>query len=369
MLNYEYPPLGGGAGNATRAMLDVFADRGNIAVDLVTSSTDHSRIEYRSPEIRLHVLDIGKDTRLHHQSIRDLLAYAWNARRYIKSLIRTHRYTCCHAFFGIPCGYLAMKTGLPYIVSLRGSDVPSYNPRFALADALMFRRLSPRIWRNAAAVVANSTGLRDLALQSAPHQEIRVIPNGVDTQSFTPAPELAAPTKLLCVARLVPRKGIDDILRALTHLPEAELTVIGTGSHKHALRARAQELGVAARVQWLGHVPHDQLPRHYQSAGLFVLPSRNEGMSNAALEALASGLPLLLTNTGGTSELLRDAHNGFVIRADRPEDIAARIRMYTHDRDLHRAHGRHSRAIAESMSWAAVADAYAALYERAAGSS
>ena len=367
MLNYEYPPLGGGAGNATRWLLEEFGRRDDVAVDLVTTSTGRARIDEVASNIRIHFVDIGKDERLHFQSNRDLLAYSWHARRVVRTLLGANVYACCHAFFGIPCGYLAMHTGLPYVVSLRGSDVPSYNPRFAVADALVFRRLSRRIWKKAAAVVANSAGLRELALRSAPRQGIGVIPNGVDTVRFHPAVACAHAMALLCVARLIPRKGIEDIIHALALLPDASLTVVGTGPAESELRALATRLGVGDRVRWLGQVDHAGLPPIYREASVFVLPSRNEGMSNTVLEALASGLPVLLTATGGTEELLREGENGFTIRAGHPEDIATRIAHYAAHPDERVRHGNASRALAETMSWRAVADAYVHVYRRIAG--
>ena len=189
LLNYEYPPLGGGAANATAHLLREFAQDPELNIDLVTSSTGISRVEELSERITAHFLDIGKEGNLHYQTNRDLLAYSWRAYRYAKHLAKRTKYDLCHAFFGIPCGYIARKLGFPYIVSLRGSDVPFYNERFHYPDRLVFKRLSVRIWSRAAWVVANSAGLRDLALRSAPKQRIEVIYNGVDTTAFQPASE------------------------------------------------------------------------------------------------------------------------------------------------------------------------------------
>jgi hypothetical protein len=163
MLNYEYPPLGGGAGVALRYLLTGLSESANVRVDVVTSSMTGDKVEAFSNHITFHFLDIGKTGSPHYQSAGDLIAYAVRAYCYSKGLIRQRRYDLIHAFFGIPSGYVAMKLGLPYIVSLRGSDVPFYNARFKILDTLFFRRGSRHIWRRAARVVANSEGLRRLA--------------------------------------------------------------------------------------------------------------------------------------------------------------------------------------------------------------
>ncbi len=134
ILNYEYPPLGGGAANATYYLLRELARRKDVEVDLITSSVGEHRVEQIDTRIKIHFLDIGKRGNLHYQSQRELLVYAWKSYQYASRLVRNKRPDIVHAFFGIPSGYVAMQLGLPYIVSLRGSDVPFYNERFELLD-------------------------------------------------------------------------------------------------------------------------------------------------------------------------------------------------------------------------------------------
>jgi len=188
MLNYEFPPLGGGAANATFFLLKQFSNRENLKIDLITSSIASEKVENFSKNINIHYLDIGKKGNLHYQSQKDLLKYSFKAYKYAKKLIKKQKYDLCHAFFGIPSGFIAMKLkrkfNLPYIVSLRGSDVPFYNKRFHLLDKLIFKRLSKKIWRKSTTTIANSKGLKTLALDTNPKQDIKVIYNGVDTAKF-----------------------------------------------------------------------------------------------------------------------------------------------------------------------------------------
>ena len=368
MLNYEYPPLGGGAGNATAHLLEALAKRTGIHVDLVTASAGSEQTAQPCANVVIRYLDIGKKGDIHYQSMHDLLSYTFRARACLRRLLEESAYSLCHAFFGIPCGYLAQGTGLPYIVSLRGSDVPFYNPRFNLLDRLCFKRLSARIWRGAAAVVANSSGLRELAHASIPEQAIEVIPNGVDTERFHPGQCGQDPLRILCVSRLIPRKGIDLLVRAAAALPagRARLTLAGAGPEEASLRALAEEVGVAAAVDFLGAVPHEEVPDLYRKHHVFVLPSYNEGMSNSALEAMASGLPVILTDTGGSKELLREGQNGFLVEKGSSNDIANAIGFYLDHPGELRVHGQRSREQAMALSWEQTAKAYLDLYGRIA---
>jgi glycosyltransferase involved in cell wall biosynthesis len=364
MLNYEYPPLGGGAANATACLLREFGTEPGLRVDLVTSSTGSRHVEHLAPGITGHFLDIGKRGSLHHQRSVELLRYSWRAALMARRLVARHCYDLCHAFFGIPCGVVASWLPLPFIVSLRGSDVPFYNPRFRWADRLLFQHITRHVWRRATAVVANSKGLRRLALQTSPEQDIRVIPNGVDTGIYRPAPTPGGPLHVLCVARLTGRKRVEDLLRALARLPEGDVrcTVVGEGPRRAPLQVLADELGLA-NVEFAGRVPRRHMPAVYRSADVFVLPSLMEGMSNTVLEAMASGLPVVLTPAGGTDELLTSGENGRLVPHRDPEALADALRGYLNDPALAARHGRAARRRARTMRWGRVAGQYLSLYD------
>ena len=226
MLNYEYPPLGGGAGNATYYLLKELSRYDDLFVDLVSASLDIYEEKKVSDAIKVFCLNVGKAGRgAHYQTNKDLMLYFAKSYSFCKSLVKRNRYDLCHAFFGIPCGFVAMKLGIPYIVSLRGSDVPFFNQRFALVDSILFQRVSRMIWQRAKRVVANSDELRLLALRTHSQQDISVIYNGVDTQEFVPQENKAANKKLILISvgRLIQRKGFEFLLRALKDIKHIEL--------------------------------------------------------------------------------------------------------------------------------------------------
>lgn len=365
ILNYEYPPLGGGAGTATRYLLDSLSRQNGIFAELITSSTDESRTEHIAPNATVHFLDIGKSGSLHYQSQQDLLVYAARAYFCAEKLIRREYFDVIHAFFGIPSGYVAMRLGLPYIVSLRGSDVPFYNRRFEMLDRLVFKRLSRKIWKNATHVVANSKGLRDLAAQSAPEQRLLMIPNGVDTAFFHPAEEKnrSETITLISTGRLIERKGYAYLIEALEGLPNVRLQLVGDGNLKDELRAAALKAGVA--VEFLGAKSRQDVARLLRAADLFVLPSLNEGMSNSLLEATASGLPAVVTDVGGSLELVEDNRNGFTVPKENAAALRRVIEKYIDNPKLLELHGRASRRVAKTMSVEKNADRYISLYKEA----
>jgi glycosyltransferase involved in cell wall biosynthesis len=376
-LNYEFPPLGGGASVATEAILRQWVKDPDLEVHLVTAAIGE-RVELTplGGKVYVHRLPIGKNpARLQVQSLGDILTYALKALSFSFRLVREARekgesFAVTLAFFTVPCGAIAWALravyGIPYIISLRGADVPGFSEKYDRFSLLM-RPVARFLWRRAEAVVPNSEGLRALARRTAPRQAFDIIPNGVDTTIFAPYPNKeSGPVIFLSTARLTRRKRIDTLLAAFsvavrqTAVP-LELHIAGDGEERPALEKHVQTLGLAGQVHFLGRIPHEKLTATYQGAAVFVLPSRNEGMSNAALEALASGLPLIVSGTGGMAELVRDGENGILIDPDNTETFArALVRLAEHPEER-QAFGRASRQRAEAQSWRQVAERFKGL--------
>ena len=367
MLNYEYPPLGGGASNATYYLLKEFSQiDDNITINLITSSaTNEFEEEKLNDKIHIYKLPVGKKG-LHYWTQKEIISYSRQAYRYSKNLKKQTKYDLIHAFFGIPCGAIAypFRKEIPYIVSLRGSDVPGFNERFSF-QYIFLKPIIRRVWRNAAAVIANSQGLKELALKTDRNVKTDIIYNGVNVEDFSPRDNREnGEIVLLTVARLIKRKGIDDLIRAVPAIVKAhkniKLRIIGEGNMENELKALAQKLEVAKYIEFLGYVPHDEIATYYSSSDIFVLPSKNEGMSNTVLEAMASGLPIITTDTGGTRELMDD--NGIIIPSEEPDAIANAVLRVIKDPKIRENMGARSREIAESMSWKNVAEEYHKIY-------
>ncbi|MFH1739052.1 MAG: glycosyltransferase [bacterium] len=368
-LNYEFPPIGGGGATAHQALLHEMIRDGSCRVLLITSGlASHIEEECIDPFLTIRRIPVGKrDLRYWRRC--EVLRYILGAYREAQKALEHNTYDVCHAFFGIPSGLVAyrLRRLLPYVLSLRGSDVPGYNQRFTL-DHRLLRPLVRRSWLSAAAVVANSGGLRDLAQQAFDAVSIRVIPNGIDTETFKPQPHPPTQTpRLVTVARLIPRKGIDLLINALSGLTGKpwRLLIVGDGPERIKLEKLAASAGLSSRVEFLGDMDRSRIAQLLPTCDLFVLPSLAEGMSNAALEAMACGLPVVLTDTGGTRELVRE--NGVVVPCGNIGALRSALDKCLAERDKWPSMGAQSRRIAESFSWSAVADQYRLLLLEAAG--
>ncbi|MDD5459991.1 MAG: glycosyltransferase, partial [Phycisphaerae bacterium] len=277
IVNYEFPPIGGGAGKANLCLLRQFSEQKGINIDVLTSgSTPGLSVEGYSDNINIHRIGITKKN-LHFWTKCEVISWLLKACRYYKKMIKTGNYDLVHAFFAFPSGLMPYRSRkkLPYIISLRGSDVPGYNERLGL-DYKLLSPLFRRIWHNASAVIANSKGLASLASQFAPDLEIGIIHNGIHTDKFIPAEdkEITAPLKLLTVCRLIKRKRIDLMIEALAQLNrmgiDAELDIIGDGNIKPELVSHVVRLGLSRKVNFQGRVPPELMPAVYRDSDIFL---------------------------------------------------------------------------------------------------
>lgn len=366
LINYEFPPLGGGAANATANTARELAALG-VEVRVLTSAfAGLPRLEERDGYTihRIATLRRARD----RSSVAEMLAFLTMSLVEAPRLALGWRPDAVIAYFGLPCGpaaWLAGRlTGKPYLISLRGGDVPGF-----LYDGIsLYHRVAGPVigwlWRRASAVVANSGGLADLARRFAPDVDVSIVPNGVDADLFRPA-ERAEQAEtgrvvLLFVGRVVRQKGLDLVLQALPALPAGvTLRVVGDGPARPALEAQAETLGIADRVSFLGWLGRDELPSAYAGADLFVFPSRDEGMPNAVLEAMAAGLPVMGTRIAGNRDLIVDGETGLMVEADDAAGLRMGLERLVKDPELRMRMGAQGRRrVLEHFSWRAVASAY-----------
>jgi glycosyltransferase involved in cell wall biosynthesis len=384
VLNYEYPPLGGGAGVATAALAQALVDRG-VVVDVVTASAGRdaerratARPDERLPESGLTLYRVrSRRTGIHQAGMIGAASYLINALPLVRRLLRTHRYDAVHIFFSLPTGALLPLLnlrGVPIVVSLRGSDVPGYDP-FNIGMQWAHRLLLPLtrwIWRRADRVVAVCESLGRLTSRSCPGLAYAVVPNGVDLTLFHPAEATRARQtgrlRCLAVARLVERKGLGELIRAFAQLERGrfELEIVGDGPDDRLLRDLAAGLGVAHEVRFVGSVDRAGVALRYREADLFTLPSSAEAFGNVFAEALASGLPIVGSTVGGIPELVEHGTNGLLVPPGDPHTLAQAISYLADDPQLRAEMSSRNRAKAEAtLQWAQVTKRYLSIYEAA----
>jgi phosphatidyl-myo-inositol dimannoside synthase len=373
MLNNEFPPLGGGTGTVNQALLRRLARVPDLQIDLITSALGREAVqENPAPRIRLFKVPVNNHN-IHHSSNHELLTYAARALPLAIERHRARPYDLCLAWSAMPAGALALVlrqlAGLRYVLRVCGPDIPGFERRYTA----MYGILTPLIratWHGAETVVAKCAGEADMVHAVDPAIPITLIPNGVDLAAFCAnrTADDAGPLRLLCVGRLIERKGQHHLIEAVRRLTDAELNVrlelVGTGDALAANQALAARLGVTDRVTFAGYVPREDIAARYAAADVFVLPSYNEGMSVATLEAMGAGLPIVATRTGGTPDLIEEGVNGFTFDWADVDALTGHLAMLARYRELGQRMGAASLARAGRFTWDAAAARYMELFEK-----
>jgi phosphatidylinositol alpha-1,6-mannosyltransferase len=264
----------------------------------------------------------------------------------------------------LPLGHLGPRLqAAAYAVIVHGSEVtvPGRLPAS--------RQLGARVLRGAVGVVAaGHYPAREAERAAGRTLAGVVVPPGVDVERFRPLDaDARRATRLtfgldpdrplvLGVSRLVPRKGFDHLVDAVTGLPDVQVAIAGAGRDRKRLEHRAEARGVASRVRFLGRVPDDEsFPRLYACADVFAMPCRDrwggleaEGFGIVFLEAAAAGVPAVAGRSGGSHEAVVDGETGFVV-SPRTLDVRAAIEALVADEALRTRMGEAARrrAVAE----------------------
>lgn len=247
---------------------------------------------------------------------------------------------------------------VPTVINLPGLPNQRYFADLQLADALV------------------ADGWAAEHLPATLGMAVEHVPKGVNTQLFTPdgpnkRRDLGLESKrvALVVSRLVPIKNValavDAVGIAARAQPDLMLVVAGDGPLRAAVESQASALGLAGHVIFAGRVPHEDLPAWYRTADVFVLPSEFDNSPNVALEAMASGVPVVATDVGGLREYVQAGVNGDLVPPGDPQALASAILRYSGDPALTARVARRNREDAVSrFSWAQSAGALLEVYER-----
>jgi glycosyltransferase involved in cell wall biosynthesis len=305
------------------------------------------------------------------------------------SLHRKYRYDGIWAMMAHSCGVPAaifklFKPRVPYILTLQEGDPPEHVERMMLPVWPLFSRA----FTSADVLQAISTFLARWGKRRGFAGQPEVIPNAVDTKHFSQAypdavinaikDELGkgmGDVFLITTSRLVHKNAIDDVIRALPLLPQnVHFVILGIGPDEIMLKTLANDLGVTARVRFLGQVGHADMPKYLKASDIFIRPSRSEGMGNSFVEAMAAGLPVIATQQGGIADFLFDEKRnpdqpvtGWAVDKDSPEGIAHAVQdIMQHQEKVRAVVATAKQMVIEKYDWDLVAkDMREQVFERA----
>jgi len=354
VLNYEYPPLGGGGGVATKQIVEGLVDMGH-KIDIVTSHhKDLPKYESASG-VNIYRVYVGRQS-ISTASLASMLSYPISGFTTTVTLCRKSSYDCIHSHFAVPSGVLGVLISrlfdIPHVLSVHGGDI--YDPTKSMSPHKkpLLRRMVTAVLHRADQVVAQSS---DIRLRATEHYGIEsnaidVIPLPYEPFEYDPVSTVELgldpnKTYLISIGRLVDRKGYNYLLRALPELDDSvELLLAGDGPKKDSLVALAEELGISDRVTFLGYVSEVEKFLYLDVSSVYVLSSLHEGFGIVLQEAMQTGLPIVATNDGGQTDLVEDGTNGILVPPRDPQALADGIKEVLAE-DLHRYAERNTNRI------------------------
>jgi glycosyltransferase involved in cell wall biosynthesis len=366
MLNYEFPPIGGGGATVTAQLCEHLVQLGH-SVDVATMRHKNLPHEetvngvniYRVPSYRGRA-DI---CRTH-----EMATYLIGGRKPALKLAQKNQYDIIHAHFIIPTGplvqYIHKHTGIPYLITCHGSDVPGYNPdRFGLQHKLLMPYWK-KLVRTAPALVSPSMALRDLMMSHCPELSVSVIPNGYKAAHFQPRQK--EENSILLCSRLLPRKGFQYVIEAVKDLSlDWQVNIIGEGPYRQALEKMAE--GSKTPIIFHGWLDRgDPIFRElYETSSIFIFPSEMENFPTVLLEAMSAGCAIITSTAGGCPEVVGEA--GVLIEPKNAMLIGNAIIELAQSPEKRAKLSEAALARVQKFSWRHIADRYLELYHTLTG--
>lgn len=386
MVSPYFLPIVGGSETQAWYLSRALQARG-LAVEAVTcqmtglsvKETREGLVIYRLPGIlnRIRYEDLSPLARLKAQFLFNLIVARFIYRhRWRYDVI--HRHTAAYPFDLVFAGRLGKgtvaKVATAGDITFAHSQVAALSPHWGS----FIRRLNAWALKKVDAIISLSAEIEAELKSLGLSDNIRHIPNGVDTDLFRPV-EIAARNGLrerlglpegpviLFSGRLVRRKGVDVLLRAaweiITSGQTIHILILGQGPEGGNLRALVQELNLGSHVTFLGEKGQEEVASYLQSADLYVFPSRREGLPNALLEAMAAGLAVVGSATGGVMDVIESEVNGLLVAPDDTAELAQAITVLLTDEEKRKVLGTTAREkVIADFSLNRVTDKYIELY-------
>lgn len=394
LINYEFPPIGGGAGNATHFLAKAMAKQGHD-VTVLTGAWKEHRGTFHQDGFTL----IRLPYRRQHPSMaspKEMSTFVGKAFLKLPKIVKSKRISHAIIFFTIPNGplgwYLKTRFNIPYIVSLRGGDVPKLVPEIIKVHRIL-KPIRQTCLKKSHRIVANAQGLADLSMETDPYP-VDVIPNGVDTTTFSSKTQKQKtedliqddhsqddhsqdePTRekelfrIVFVGRFHLQKNLPLLLNTFhrmvldDRLPPLHLHLVGQGPMEEQLFIQAEKLSLHEHLTWHGWTQKKDLIDIYQNAHLMVNPSFYEGLPNAVLEGMASGLPLVVSDVPGNRDLATEECGWTFPIEDEHLLEEALIKAIQMPREQLNTMGHAARArVMEHYDWNIVAKRYLDLFQ------
>jgi glycosyltransferase involved in cell wall biosynthesis len=373
MLNYEYPPLGGGGGVVNQQLAEELSQ--NNQVTLITSQFgDQPSHEIRGG-VEIFRVPVLLRRNPNAATLLSMFSFFPTSLRTGYTLLHTRPFDLVHSMFAIPSApsgfLLAKRFRLPHVLSILGGDVYDPSKRLSPHRAPLLHATVKKLLADSDRVIAMSS---DIVARAVTHygvtRQIDMIPHGIRPPLFAPKTRADLgyhrdAILLTTVGRLIPRKAVHELLAIVREVanPKVHLVIIGDGPERPKLEALAKGWQVAERVHFLGNVSDEAKFQVLNIADIYLSSTQHEGFGLVFLEAMAVGLPIVSYDNGGQVDFLVDDKTGFLVKLGDHQTLVQRTQTLIDNGALRQRIGQFNRRHVEDYYIATCGRKYQVLYD------
>ena len=377
VINYEYPPIGGGGGVICKDISEEIASKGH-RITVVTSHYDslpEQEILNGVTIIRLPVVMRGKKD---VASFLSMISYVPLCIRRVASLQRRERYDVINTHFAIPSGpagqYLSDKYRIPNVLSIHGGDIFDPSKSLSPHDTIGLKQTVRKMLKKADRVVAQSSDTKSNAEKYyGVDRKIDIVPLGIRPNTY-PAKsrqDLGLPAEkyvFSTIGRLVKRKNIEDLLHIVKRIQisaPSVLLIMGDGPEKDFIETRIRELQLEGVVRLLGRVSDEQKYEYLNASDGYLSTAIHEGFGIVFLEAMECGLPVVCYDRGGQRDFLENGRTGYLVELGNKAEFASRLEELLKSPALRAEISSHNKEYVKEFYIGSVAQKYLSIFQEA----
>jgi glycosyltransferase involved in cell wall biosynthesis len=331
VINYEFPPVGGGGGKVCEDICSILARRGESI--RVLTSWIHG-LPHSEPHGGYHLRRIPVFRKRRDRcSVVEMFLYVICS--IVPAVLTSLRWRpdCIHVHFAVPSGVVAWIvstiTGVPYVLTVHLGDVPGGVPEQTRRVFAVLKPFTIPIWNSALAITALSEYTHSLACKAYARNDIRVVTHGIDlSRCDFEGGEVHTPLHFLFAGRFSVQKNLPFLMDCLPRLKDCSwhLTMAGDGPLLPLIRRKIESSDLASRISLTGWIDQNGVNSLMRRADIFLMPSTSEGFPIAAIYALACDMAFLASNIGGIRGIVINEYNGLLFGHDNPAEFELAFR-------------------------------------------